>query len=87
MWLPVLTVTVSLLGVALAWAMYVGRKLARDTFSRPLPVVYRTLLHKYYVDELYHYAFATPLKAVGDALQAVDRYVIAGLVAFLGRLW
>ena len=66
--------------------MYVGRKLARDTFSRPLPVVYRTLLHKYYVDELYHYAFATPLKAVGDALQAVDRYVIAGLVAFLGRL-
>lgn len=85
-WLPVLTVAVSLLGVALAWAMYVSRKLARDTFSRPLPGVYRTLLNKYYVDELYQYVIATPLRAVGYALQAVDRYVIAGLVAFLGRL-
>lgn len=85
-WVPVLAVAVSLLGVGLAWAMYVGKRVPRDAFSQPLPWVYQTLYHKYYVDELYQYGIVTPLRWIGYVLQAIDRYIVAGLVAALARL-
>lgn len=85
-WLPVLTIGISLLGIGLAWAMYVRDMIARDAFSRSLPFVYHLLHHKYYVDELYQWIVVTPLRAVGHLLQAIDRYIIAGLVAACGHL-
>lgn len=85
-WVPILAVAVSLLGLGLAWAMYVGKRMAPDAFSKSLPGVYQTLYHKYYVDELYQYGVVTPLRWIGYVLQAIDRYIVAGVVAGLARL-
>lgn len=85
-WLPVVTIAVSLLGIGLAWAMYARKHIARDFLSKPLPWAYNTLYRKYYMDELYHYAIVIPLKGIGYALQAIDRYIVAGLVAMFAGL-
>ena len=48
--------------------------------------MYRILLNKYYVDELYDRIFVEPLKRLGAMLDWFDRTVIDGIVRGVGRL-
>jgi NADH-quinone oxidoreductase subunit L len=47
---------------------------------------YRTLLNKYYVDELYDLIIVEPIKRLGELLDWFDRTVIDGLVRGVGQL-
>lgn len=79
-WVPVLATVVSLAGIALAWLIYCKGSLAAETFSRPMPWLYRILYRKYYVDEAYQFAFVKSLKGLGLFLRGFDRWVVDGLV-------
>lgn len=45
-----------------------------------MPWLYKLLLNKYYVDELYNILFVKSLRGLGLLLQYFDRYVVGGLV-------
>jgi NADH-quinone oxidoreductase subunit L len=80
LWIPVLALTVSLLGIALAWAMYGKRSLSSEKVAGSVPWLYRLVRDKYYVDELYQALLVWPLKLLGWFLAGWDRFVIGGLV-------
>ncbi len=50
--LMVLSVSVALLGLAIAYRLY--ERAAVEPLAARMPAVHRTLLHKYWVDEFYH---------------------------------
>lgn len=92
-WVPLLATVVSLAGIALAWMIYYKGSLSAETFSRPLPWLYRILYRKYYVDEAYQFTIVKSLKGLGVFLRGFDRWVVDGLVGLtawitqlLGRL-
>ncbi|MBO8165410.1 MAG: NADH-quinone oxidoreductase subunit L [Brevibacillus sp.] len=83
LWVQVVAVLVSLLGIGLAYLMYVKRSVAPDLLVRPVPWLYQLSYRKYYVDEIYHAVFVRPLRWLGLFLNLFDRYIVDGLVALL----
>jgi NADH-quinone oxidoreductase subunit L len=50
------------LGIFIAWHVWVKRRIIADRFAETYPALYRLLLNKYYVDELYDAAIVEPIK-------------------------
>jgi NADH-quinone oxidoreductase subunit L len=75
-------VAVALGGIGVAWLMYGLQVIPADALTRN-PVgafVYRVLLNKYYIDELYGWLIRNIVLGLSYAEQAFDRYVIDGIV-------
>lgn len=85
-WIPLLSVLVSLSGVALAWAMYSKKSIDPDGVSRALPGVQRLLYRKYYVDEIYGFVLVRPYRWLGRFLNGFDRYIVQGAVGLVSTL-
>jgi NADH-quinone oxidoreductase subunit L len=69
---------VSLVGIAIAWALY-GRGFspAVKNFVTAVPRLYKTVLNKYYVDEIYDFLIVRPIRWVALILwKAVDSFLI-----------
>jgi NADH-quinone oxidoreductase subunit L len=75
-------------GVWLAWRFYTGVSSAADTLVHRFPRVYRMLINKYYVDEVYEAAVVGPaVKGSEDVLwKGIDVLLIDGTVNGLARL-
>jgi NADH-quinone oxidoreductase subunit L len=84
--LMVVATAIALLGWGLAHYLYSIRTEAADNLAARAPGAYRTLLNKYYVDELYDFLFVEPAKRLGLAWDWFDRTVIDGIVLGVGRL-
>ncbi|MEK6709300.1 MAG: NADH-quinone oxidoreductase subunit L, partial [Nitrospinota bacterium] len=80
MLLVVLATAVALAGIALAWRMYVRDTGAPDRVERRFPGLYRLLLHKYYVDELYQACIVEPIYGLMRRLFDFDQKVVDGAV-------
>jgi NADH-quinone oxidoreductase subunit L len=83
-WLAVVTVAVSLAGIGLAWLFYGKGKFSARQAAQTVPWLHRLVLNKYYVDELYQYLFVWTTKGIGWFLSGWDRFVIGGIVRFVG---
>jgi NADH-quinone oxidoreductase subunit L len=81
-WLSLLAIFVSLLGISLAYLMYGKQGLAPASVVRAMPWAYRLLYRAYYINELYQLLFVWPLKGIGWFLNGWDRFVVGGLVHF-----
>jgi NADH-quinone oxidoreductase subunit L len=87
-----LSVAAALVGIVVAWKVYgADRGLAGgEAWAERYPGLHRTLVHKYWVDELYQAAIIRPLAAIsGLCWKLVDGFVIDGAVhtgAFLVEL-
>jgi NADH-quinone oxidoreductase subunit L len=70
------------LGIGIAAFIWIKRRQIADNAARGLSGVYRLLLNKYYVDELYDAAVVQPIKVIStDGLwRGVDVKVIDGAV-------
>jgi NADH-quinone oxidoreductase subunit L len=53
---------IAVLGIFIAWRIWVKRRVIADRFAETYPGLYRLLLNKYYVDELYDAAVVQPIK-------------------------
>jgi len=86
--LPLMTISVllGLAGIATAFAMYVlWPQLPKDVGSW-YPRLYKLLLNKYYVDELYAIVFLKPGRRLGELLSGdVDGFVTDGIVRGASR--
>jgi NADH-quinone oxidoreductase subunit L len=76
---------IAFLGWGLAHYLYAVRAEAAPELAGRFPAVYTTLLHKYYVDELYDALFVEPMKQLGRVWDWFDRTVIDGLVRAIGQ--
>jgi NADH-quinone oxidoreductase subunit L len=89
--LMAVSVAVAASGVGLAYLMYYRKTIRPEIFSDAAGgVPYRTVLDKYWVDELYQLVFVEGLLALTRILAWFDEYVIDGVVngaAAVTRAW
>ncbi len=93
---PVLfSFAVALGGIGLGWAMYWRRPLAagaedptKVALDRISPYLWQWMERKFYLDELYDWAFVRPSRWVSEVLvsQIVDRGIIDGVLHFIARV-
>ena len=77
---------IAFLGWGLAHYLYSISPGTADRWAVQFSGAYRTLLNKYYVDELYDLLFVEPTKRLGEALDWFDRTIIDGLVRGVGNM-
>src|SRR3984957_34737 len=77
-----ISVAAALLGFALAWQLYYRNPHLPEKIAASMSGTYQTLLHKYYVDELYGALFVRPLINGSTRIlwQGVDRKIIDAAV-------
>jgi NADH-quinone oxidoreductase subunit L len=68
------------LGILLAYATYMKNWVSREAFSRRLPLLYKLVYNKYYVDEIYLTLVVRPVVKLARGLFAFDLAVIDGAV-------
>jgi NADH-quinone oxidoreductase subunit L len=75
-----IAVFTGLAGIGLAWFLYVARPRLPQTIADGFTGAYRTLLNKYYVDEIYQMLVVSPLVGISRTFlwQVVDVAVIDG---------
>lgn len=79
--LIVISVVMGIGGIILAWAMYMSAWLNPERLASRFSFLYRILLNKYYVDELYNYIFIEPVKRLAGMLSDIfDMKIIDGAV-------
>ncbi|OGT99319.1 MAG: NADH-quinone oxidoreductase subunit L [Geobacteraceae bacterium GWB2_52_12] len=76
-----LSVVIALVGIAIAFTMYVKRTELPGKFVATFPTLHRAVYNKWYIDEIYDYVFVNPCKAAGQFLwKGFDVLVIDGVV-------
>ena len=81
-YLPIASLIIALLGVGLAYAIYIRRQPTGEVVGRAFPVPYKVFSRKYWMDELYEKVFVVRalINGLFRLLQLFDTYVIDGLV-------
>ena len=76
-----LSVAIALVGIAIAFTMYVKNTELPGKFVATFPTLHRAVYNKWYVDEIYDYIFVNPCKAIGQFLwKGFDVIVVDGVV-------
>jgi NADH-quinone oxidoreductase subunit L len=85
--IAILSIAVSLLGVALAYAIYSVQVVKSEELARAFRPVHVLLENKYYADLLYEKVIVDFLfyRVIGGALAAFDSLIVDGAVNGLGR--
>jgi len=77
---------VGLIGIAVAWWMYVREPGFAGRLVRHAQGLYQLSLNKLYVDELYDIFFVRPLTGLAAFFRVFDQYVIDGIVDLVGQV-
>jgi NADH-quinone oxidoreductase subunit L len=76
-----LSVVIAVIGIAIAFVMYVQNNTLPAKFTAAFPALHRAVFNKWYIDELYDFLFVNPCKALGNFLwKGFDVLVIDGIV-------
>jgi NADH-quinone oxidoreductase subunit L len=70
----------AIIGIVIAYSLYVDSPMLAMVFQRAFPRVYEVLNNKYYVDEAYQRWIIEPLRSLGRLCFGVDNYFIDGVV-------
>jgi NADH-quinone oxidoreductase subunit L len=76
----------AILGIAVAYLLYVRRRDWAEAAARANPVVYDLLSHKYYIDEFNDAMIVRPLRFLGRLCHGFDRGGLDGLVWFVSMV-
>jgi NADH-quinone oxidoreductase subunit L len=81
LWMAAAAVAIALAGTGLAWLFYIRKPGVPGWLAAHLSGFYRTVLNKYYIDELYDAVIVRPLVAFSDRVlyRFVDARVIDGI--------
>ncbi|HEY4491547.1 MAG TPA: NADH-quinone oxidoreductase subunit L, partial [Acidobacteriota bacterium] len=80
-----ISVAVALIGILIAWHMYLRKPETAPAIAARFPLAYRVLFRKYYVDEIYNAVVVQPIKGFCRASMWFDLAIIDGLVN--GSAW
>jgi NADH-quinone oxidoreductase subunit L len=83
-----LSILIALAGIAVAAFMYLGSRREADLLAKLSGSVglYQLSTGKFYIDELYNALVVWPLRQAASLLYFLDRWLIDGLVNFIGRV-
>lgn len=90
-WVIALPLCMAVAGLALSWLFYVKHTELPSKLAGQLSGIYQFLLHKWYIDELYHALFVVPSLKLGRFLWkhgdegTIDTYGPNGISAFSAR--
>jgi NADH-quinone oxidoreductase subunit L len=86
--LMVASSAVALAGIGLAWWLFLRNRQAADALSVRFSGIYRVLVNKYYVDEVYNAAIVEPIHIVSEEglWKGVDAAGIDGAVNGVGEI-
>jgi NADH-quinone oxidoreductase subunit L len=84
--LAAVSVAAGVIGILVAFVMYVRGRPDPAAVTRASGPLYRLLVNKYYVDELYDRRFVDATRALFGAMWAFDVHVVDGIANGLGRL-
>jgi len=70
----------AVVGIGVAWWVYVRRPDLADGLARMSPQAYDLSYNKYYVDEMYDAGVVKPLRGSGKLAFGIDEYLIDGLI-------
>jgi len=82
--LAAVSVAAGLIGIGIGLAMYRGRRPDPAAVARLTRPVYRLLVNKYFIDELYDRRFVAFFTGFGGVMSAFDVHIIDGFVNRLG---
>ncbi len=82
--LAVVSVVAGVIGIAIGLSMYMRHRPDPAALTRAAGPIYRVLVNKYYVDELYDHRFVEAARAFAGASWAFDIHIIDGLANRLG---
>ncbi len=77
---------IAILGIGIAAYFFLFNRALADSVARSFSAVHRTLLNKYWIDELYDAAIVQPLKWASDHVlwKVIDIWIIDGIVNGVG---
>jgi NADH-quinone oxidoreductase subunit L len=75
-----ISVVTGLLGIGLAYYIYVKEAIKAESIVARFPVVYKILNNKYYIDELYLWVIHNIMDGLGKVLYFFDIYIIDGII-------
>jgi NADH-quinone oxidoreductase subunit L len=76
-----LSVVIALVGISIAFTMYVKNTELPGKFVAAFPTLHRAVFNKWYIDEIYDYVFVNPCKAAGQFLwKGFDVLIVDGVV-------
>lgn len=78
-------IVIALGGWGVAHYLYAIKPGTADAWSERFAGAYRTMLNKYYVDELYDTLFVEPCKRLGRLWDWIDQHVIDRVIRGIGR--
>jgi NADH-quinone oxidoreductase subunit L len=85
--LMALSVIIAVVGITVAYTMYVKDTSLPARFTATFPALHRAVYNKWYIDELYDFLFVNPCKALGNFLwKGFDVVVVDGIVDGVGTL-
>ena len=86
--LMVVSSVIAILGIATATAVWLRKRQIADSMAKTFAPIYRLLLNKYYVDELYDATIVQPIKVVSQQglWRGFDVRIIDGAVNGTGAL-
>ncbi|MDN3512904.1 MAG: NADH-quinone oxidoreductase subunit L [Candidatus Brocadia sp.] len=83
----VVSTVIALAGIYLAYQMYIKKPELPGKLAQRFYIIYKLLLNRYYVDEIYDILFVNPTKRISVQLwKSVDAGVIDGSVNGIARL-
>ncbi len=75
------SVLIALVGISIAFTMYVKNTDLPGKFTSTFPALHRAVYNKWYIDELYDFLFVNPCKALGNFLwKGFDVLIVDGMV-------
>ena len=82
------SIAIAILGIVVATAIWLRRRQFADSMARTFGPVYRLLLNKYYVDELYDATIVQPIKIVSQEglWRGMDVRLVDGAVNGAGQV-
>jgi NADH-quinone oxidoreductase subunit L len=75
-----ISVIAGLLGIGLAYIIYIKKTIAAESIVARFPLPYKILKNKYYVDELYLWIIHNVMDGLGKVLYWFDIYIIDGII-------
>ena len=75
-----ISVIAGLLGIGLAYTIYVKKAIAAEGIVARFPTVYKILKNKYYIDELYLWIIHHIMDGLAKVLYFIDIYIVDGII-------
>jgi NADH-quinone oxidoreductase subunit L len=86
-WLLMFTsIVIALVGIGIAYWMYVVEPSADDEMARRMATLYEFSRSKFYFDEIYELLIVKPMTIFSHVCRIVDAYLLDGLVDLIGQV-